>query len=59
MKFAIFALAMSGILIKYHYTINPSVTIYDMVFVRAFSQLVVAYFLAMKDKVDLLDIPDD
>ena len=30
-------LTVSGILVKYHYTINPEVTIYDMVFERAFS----------------------
>lgn len=37
MTFAIFFLTASGILLKYHYTINPRVTVNDMVFVRAFS----------------------
>ncbi len=37
MKFAIFNLAISGIFVKAHYEYNPNVTIYDMVFVRAFS----------------------
>ena len=37
MKLAIICLAMSGILVKYHYSYNPFVTVYDMVFVRAFS----------------------
>lgn len=37
MKFAIFTLAVSGILVKYHYNYNPFVNVYDMVFVRAFS----------------------
>lgn len=37
MKLAILALAVSGILVKYHYELNPFVTVYDMVFVRAFS----------------------
>ncbi len=37
MTFSIFALAMSGILVKYHYEYNPQVTTNDMVFVRAFS----------------------
>jgi hypothetical protein len=37
MKLSVMLLTVSGILVKYHYTINPEVTIYDMVFVRAFS----------------------
>jgi len=37
MKFAIVNLAISGIFVKAHYEYNPQVTIYDMVFVRAFS----------------------
>lgn len=37
MKLAILSLTVSGILVKYHYVSNPAVTIYDMVFVRAFS----------------------
>jgi len=37
MKFAILNLTVSGILIKVHYDYNPRVTVYDMVFVRAFA----------------------
>lgn len=37
MKLAIFSLTLSGILVKYHYEYNSQVTVYDMVFVRAFS----------------------
>ena len=59
MKFAVLCLTMSGILVKYHYEYNPNVTIYDMVFVRAFSQLLVSYFIACKDQVSLSDIPED
>lgn len=59
MTFSVMVLTISGILVKYHYTINPGVTIYDMVFVRAFSQLVVSYFIAWKDNVSLVDIPPD
>jgi len=59
MKLAILSLAVSGILVKYHYMSNPYVTVYDMVFVRAFSQLLVSYVIAVKDNVNLLDVPDD
>ena len=59
MKLAIICLAMSGILVKYHYSYNPFVTVYDMVFVRAFSQLVVSYCISVKDQVNLTNIPED
>lgn len=57
MKMAIIALCASGILLKYHYEYNPLVTTYDMVFVRAFSQLVISYILCVKDDVNIVDIP--
>lgn len=57
MKFAILSLTISGIFVKVHYEYNPNVTIYDMVFVRAFAQLLVSYFIAFKDNVNLLDVP--
>eukprot|EP00350_Pseudokeronopsis_sp_OXSARD2_P011480 CAMPEP_0170566652 /NCGR_PEP_ID=MMETSP0211-20121228/79979_1 /TAXON_ID=311385 /ORGANISM="Pseudokeronopsis sp., Strain OXSARD2" /LENGTH=108 /DNA_ID=CAMNT_0010887891 /DNA_START=383 /DNA_END=709 /DNA_ORIENTATION=- len=57
MKLAILCLCASGILLKYHYTINPLVTTYDMVFVRAFSQLLISYLLCIKDNVNIVDIP--
>lgn len=59
MKFAIVNLAISGIFVKAHYEYNPNVTIYDMVFVRAFSQLIVSYIISIKDNVSLVDIPED
>src|SRR5207253_3169026 len=59
MKLAILALTVSGILVKYHYVSNPQVTVYDMVFVRAFSQLAVSYIIAVKDRVNLTDVPDE
>ncbi|CDW73996.1 membrane protein transporter [Stylonychia lemnae] len=59
MKFAVLNLTISGILIKVHYDYNPKVTIYDMVFVRAFAQLLISYLIALKDRVSLTDIPDD
>ncbi len=59
MKFSVLLLTISGILVKYHYEYNARVTIYDMVFVRAFSQLVMSYFIAVRDKVSLVDIPED
>lgn len=37
MKLAILCLTFSGIFIKFHYERNPHVTVYDMVFVRAFA----------------------
>lgn len=58
MNLAIITLCASGILMKYHYVSNPAVSIYDMVFVRAFSQLAVSYIIAVKDRVNLTDIPD-
>ena len=58
MKISVLLLTVSGILVKYHYEYNSAVTIYDMVFVRAFSQLIVAFVVAVKDKVNLTDIPD-
>lgn len=58
MKLSVLLLTVSGILVKYHYVYNPAITIYDMVFVRAFSQLVMSYIIAYRDKVDLTDIPD-
>lgn len=58
MKLSVLFLTVSGILVKYHYTVNEGVTVYDMVFVRAFSQLVVAYGIVMKEKVNVSDIPD-
>jgi hypothetical protein len=57
MKAAIVSLCVSGILLKYHYEYNPAVTTYDMVFVRAFSQLVMSYILCVKDSVNIVDIP--
>lgn len=57
MKFSILCLCISGILVKYHYETNSNVTIYDMVFVRAFSQLIVSYGIALKDRVNLMDVP--
>jgi hypothetical protein len=59
MKLAILCLTISGILVKFHYEYNPNVNIYDMVFVRAFSQLVVSYSIALKDNVNLTNIPED
>jgi drug/metabolite transporter (DMT)-like permease len=59
MTFSVLSLTISGILVKYHYDTNPNVTIYDMVFVRAFSQLLVSYCIALKDNVSLTDIPPD
>jgi drug/metabolite transporter (DMT)-like permease len=58
MKVSVLLLTVSGILVKYHYTYNPQVTIYDMVFVRAFSQLVMSYVIAVRDKVNLTDISE-
>ena len=58
MKLSILFLTVSGIIVKYHYTYNPAVTIYDMVFVRAFSQLIVSYGIVIKNKVNIVDIPD-
>ena len=49
MKLSVLLLTLSGILVKYHYEYNPAVSIYDMVFVRAFAQLLVALFIAVKD----------
>jgi hypothetical protein len=57
MKISVLALCMSGILVKYHYEVNPNVTVYDMTFVRAFAQLVVSYIVAVKERVNLLDVP--
>lgn len=57
MTFSIFALALSGILVKWHYDYNPLVTTTDMVFVRAFSQLVMSYVIAVREKINLTDIP--
>jgi len=37
MTFCVLCLTVSGILVKYHYQFNPQVTIYDMVFTRAFA----------------------
>jgi drug/metabolite transporter (DMT)-like permease len=59
MKMAIVCLTFSGILIKYHYDTNPFVTVNDMVFVRAFAQLVVSYAISFKDNVSLTKIPDE
>lgn len=58
MKVSVFSLCVSGILVKLAYTTNPQVTIYDMVFVRAFAQLIISLFIALKDRVNLTDIPD-
>ncbi|TNV72383.1 hypothetical protein FGO68_gene11543 [Halteria grandinella] len=58
MKMSVLLLTVSGILVKYHYEYNPNVTIYDMVFVRAFSQLLMSYVIARREKVNLTDIPD-
>jgi len=57
MKISVLTLCFSGILVKYHYETNSAVTVYDMTFVRAFSQLVVSYVIAVNEKVDLLDVP--
>jgi hypothetical protein len=59
MSFCVLCLTVSGILVKYHYGYNARVTIYDMVFTRAFSQLVAAYFFAWFYKVDLTDLTHD
>ena len=59
MKFCVLSLTISGILVKYHYTVNPNVTVYDMVFVRAFSQLLISLFIAKKDKVNLTAISEE
>ncbi len=56
MKLAIVMLCASGIILKYHYSVNPKVTTQDMVFVRAFSQLIISYILCKKDKVDYFDL---
>ena len=37
MSLSVFALTVSGILVKYHYEYNHYVTATDMVFVRAFA----------------------
>jgi drug/metabolite transporter (DMT)-like permease len=58
MKMSVLLLTVSGILVKYHYEYNPHVTIYDMVFVRAFSQLLMSYIIARRERVNLTDIPD-
>ena len=57
MSAAILSLAISGILVKFSYQYNPAVTIYEMVFVRAFSQLIMSAVLAQVDGADLRDIP--
>ena len=59
MSFCVLCLTVSGILVKYHYGYNPRVTIYDMVFTRAFSQLVVSYVIVSRNKVDLTDLTPD
>ena len=59
MKLSVVSLCFSGILVKYHYETNPAVTVNDMTFVRAFAQLVVSYFIAVREKVDLLDVPPE
>ncbi len=59
MKFCVLCLTISGILVKYHYEYNPSVTIYDMVFTRAFSQLVISFIIAQRNKVNLTAINED
>ena len=59
MSFCVFCLTVSGILVKYLYEVNSNVTIYDMVFTRAFSQLIVSYFIARKNSVNLTDMSDD
>ncbi len=59
MSFCVLSLTISGILVKYHYQYNPKVTIYDMVFTRAFAQLVISYFIARKNSVNLTNINED
>ena len=59
MSFCVLSLTISGILVKYHYMYNPQVTIYDMVFTRAFAQLVTAFFIARRNSVDLTNITED
>jgi drug/metabolite transporter (DMT)-like permease len=58
MKLSVLLLTLSGILVKYHYEYNAAVTVYDMVFVRAFSQLFISYVIAARDRVDLTNVPD-
>lgn len=52
-------LAVSGIILKYHYDYNPAVGTNDMVFVRAFAQMVVSYILAVIDNVNLTEVPPE
>ena len=59
MSFCVFCLTVSGIIVKYHYGYNPRVTIYDMVFTRAFSQLIVSWVIAYRNQVDLTDMTQD
>lgn len=59
MSFCVLSLTISGILVKYHYQYNPQVTIYDMVFTRAFAQLVTAYVIARRNNVELTNINED
>lgn len=58
MKLSVLLLTVSGILVKYHYEFNPLVSVYDLVFVRAFAQLCVALFIAVKDNANLVDLTD-
>ena len=58
MSFSVLCLTMSGILVKYHYEYNAQVSIYDMVFVRAFAQFLMAYIISIKDKVNLTNLTD-
>lgn len=58
MTFCVLCLTVSGILVKYHYEYNPQVTIYDMVFTRAFSQLLISFFIAMRNNVDLTNLTE-
>jgi len=59
MSFCVFCLTVSGIIVKYHYGYNPRVTIHDMVFTRAFSQLVISFVILRKNNVDYTDMTPD